>query len=88
MTETLSTAEPKAFVAVAVNVFAPSTSGTLALKLPAVTVADTPLTSTVTGSVPETVPVTAAGVTPVSVPSAGAWMATVGASPRSTSTES
>jgi hypothetical protein len=51
-------AEPKAFVAVAVSVFAPWLSGTWAVKVVPETVAELPFTVTVTGGVPETVPLT------------------------------
>ncbi|MEX2205979.1 MAG: hypothetical protein WEF50_07085 [Myxococcota bacterium] len=62
VTETEAESEPATFVAVAVSVFEPSTSGTLALKLLPLTAAATPLAFTVSGGVPVTVPETAIGL--------------------------
>ncbi len=80
VTSTEASAEPKAFPAVAVSVFAPSVSGTEALKLAPLTAAATLLTPTETGAAPESVPLTRTGVAARSAPSRGALIVTVGGS--------
>src|SRR5262249_47700764 len=71
-------AEPAELVAVAVSVFAPSLSGTLAEYVLPLFVAVTPLTFTVTVPEPPKLPLTVTGVVFVSVPFAGEVIVTDG----------
>ena len=79
-TSIASVAVPDAFTPLAVSVFGPSLRGTSALKVPPLTWAEVPFTSTAT-PVPSTVPSTSAGVAASSAPSSGAVIRMRGASP-------